>query len=64
MSILKEQDGRYYQECRVVMVATKEYHSDIEFDDTLQLVRHKGYANKNGQNLYIISDDEIKELPK
>ena len=64
MSILKEQDGRYYQECRVVMVATKEYNSDIEFDDTLQLVRHKGYANKNGQNLYIISDDEIKELPK
>ena len=61
MSQLKEINGRYYQEAEVVMLATKQYHSDIEFDDTLQLVRHKGYANKNGQHLYIVSNEKIKE---
>ena len=61
MSQLKEIEGRYYQEAEVVMLATKQYHSDIEFDDTLQLVRHKGYANKNGQHLYIVSNEKIKE---
>ena len=61
MPQLKEQNGRYYQEAEVVMLATKEYHSDIELDETLQLSKHKGYCNKNGQQLYIVSNEEIKE---
>ena len=61
MPQLKEQNGRYYQEAEVVMLATKEYHSDIELDETLQLSKHKGYCNKNGQQLYIVSNEDIKK---
>ena len=61
MNTLKEQNGKYYQEVEVVMIATKQRHSDIELDETLQLATHKGYVNKNGQHLYIISNEDIKE---
>ena len=70
MNTLKEQDGRYYQECEVVMLAT-EYGKITLYDydnlKTLSLAQgnHKGTKNIIvPQHLYISSNEEIKELPK
>lgn len=68
MSSLKEQNGRYYQKCKVVMLATN-YAKLTLFDykdlKTLSyaLGNHKGSTNLIPQHLYITSNEEIKELP-
>lgn len=66
MNSLKETDGRYYQECEVVMLATN-YAKLTLFDykdlKTLSyaLGNHKGSTNLIPQHLYITSSEEIKE---
>ena len=66
MNTLKEIDGRYYQECNVVMLATN-YAKLTLFDykdlKTLSyaLGNHKGSTNLIPQHLYITSNEEIKE---
>ena len=66
MSSLKEQDGRYYQECEVVMLAAN-YAKLTLFDykdlKTLSyaLGNHKGSTNLIPQHLYITSNEEINE---
>ena len=66
MSSLKEQNGKYYQQCEVVMLATN-YGKLTLYDykdlKTLSyaLGNHKGSTNLIPQHLYILSDDEIKE---
>lgn len=71
MSSLKEQNGKYYQEAEVVMLATNskessaillgvtKYHSVLTksvLHDTNDWMVHG-----KGQHLYFLSDDEIKE---
>lgn len=63
MSQLKEQDGKYYQQCKVVMLATKQGRlvknkNGILLAD-VELV-HKSGLN-SPQHLYILSDEEIEE---
>ena len=64
MNTLKEQDGRYYQECNVVMLTTN-YASLTLFKDNNQISlargNHYGLPNIVPQHLYITSDEEIKE---
>lgn len=66
MSQLKEQNGKYYQQYKVVMLATN-YGKLTLYDykdlKTLSyaLGNHKGSTNLIPQHLYILSDDEIKE---
>lgn len=68
MNTLKEQDGRYYQECEVVMLAT-EYGKITLYDyanlNTLSLAQgnHKGIKHIIvPHHLYITSNEKIKEL--
>lgn len=70
MSSLKEQNGKYYQQCPVVMLATDETKSKqlaiqkTYTDDKLVIVRDivkKQYLEYFvGQHLYILSDEEIE----
>ena len=66
MNTLKETGGRYYQKCKVVMIATN-YAKLTLFDykdlKTLSyaLGNHKGSTNLIPQHLYITSNEEIKE---
>ena len=66
MSSLKEQDGKYYQEGKVVMLAAN-YARLTLFDykdlKTLSyaLGNHKGSTNLIPQHLYITSNEKIQE---
>ena len=71
MSQLKEQNGRYYQECEVVMLATEKVTNItkiyLDADKTKSVLRANKPVNDNYKeyiNLYITSNEEIKELPK
>ena len=61
MNTLKEQDGRYYQEVEVVMLATDNKSSIIKDENTEQLNLLGDIAIYGFQHLYFLSDDEIKE---
>ena len=63
MSSLKEQNGRYYQEAKVVMLPTNEKSSIINLDneELFHIDQYVPKLNKGNTHLYIISDDEIKE---
>lgn len=75
MNSLKETDGRYYQKCKVVMVATKniiengnQLHLHIKGNLVIpktsgEAKRLRDYQNYKPQHLYITSNEEIKELP-
>ena len=69
MNTLKEQDGRYYQECEVVMLATMN-KSNLYCNKKSNILSLRKYQDKPlndsiiNQHLYITSDEEIKELPK
>lgn len=65
MTQLKEQNGRYYQESEVVMVATNEKsrRGDLNIDPTglgIHISQVEPSFN-NKQHLYITSNEEIKE---
>ena len=61
---LKEINGKHYQECEVVILSTKDNHSQLEIDNlsinklSFEL---KQYTCKNPQHLYIVSNEKIKE---
>lgn len=70
MSQLKEQNGRYYQEAEVVMLATKENPTPISIGNKSNIMdfhqflfgKKEGiYNNHTFQHLYILSDDDTKE---
>ena len=68
MNTLKEQNGRYYQECKVVMVATDNKTNItkiyLDADKTKSVLRTNKTVNDNYKeyiNLYITSNEEIKE---
>ena len=68
MSQLKEIDGRKYQDCKVVMLATNKKVTDKPFnvgitlcnDGKLRIGNPVG-TSETRQNIYITSDEEIKE---
>lgn len=65
MSQLKEQNGRYYQECEVVMIATNT-KTVIQLDKDYNLLsiiplQIRNSQDYQGQHLYILSNEEIKE---
>ena len=75
MSSLKEQNGRYYQEAEVVMIATENKVSNghqlilgkrnilrlpVTLSEFKRTTQTNGYVP---QHLYITSNEEIKELP-
>lgn len=68
MKKLKEDNGKYYQECQVIMLATKERKGRISMANTSKHLEYhnfdieKGgiYNNHTFQHLYIVSDEEIK----
>ena len=70
MNTLKEQDGRYYQECKVVMLATEKITNIIyRKNDDILIKKHTGNSaltetDKDFRNIYVTSNEEIKELPK
>ena len=68
MNTLKEQNGRYYQECKVVMVATDNKTNItkiyLDADKTKSVLGANKPVNDNYKeyiNLYITSNEEIKE---
>lgn len=61
MSNLIEIEGRYFKECNVVMLPTKD-RSEILITNNKLLYKGNRMENSDiNQHLYIISDDEIKE---
>lgn len=66
MSQLKEQNGRYYQECEIVMVATMN-KSNLYCNKKSNILSLRKYQDKPlndsiiNQHLYITSNEEIKE---
>jgi hypothetical protein len=65
MSSLKEQNGKYYQQCKVVMLATENkstIYLDLEENKTgLYNKPESSLDELISQHLYILSDEEIKE---
>lgn len=64
MEKIIEIDGKYYQECRVVLLPADGKPGSVINLDNRELVHISQYSPKleNGnQHLYIISDEEIKE---
>ena len=68
MSSLKEADGRYYQQCEVVMIATDNKTNItkiyLDADKTKSVLMANKPVNDNYKeyiNLYITSNEEIKE---
>ena len=73
MSSLKWENGKYYRQCKAVILATDK--SNLFIIDKSEFVKHKpnilSYTNVGGkvhltdvyipQHLYILSDEEIKE---
>ena len=69
MGTLIEKEGRYFKECKVIMLPT-EYKTNLIFNESLKILGDHTYFSKvavelnsyiNYQHLYITSDDEIKE---
>lgn len=62
--ILNTNDMNQYKRAQVIMLPTKDNHSQLEIDD-LSINKLswelKQYCHKHPQHLYITSDDEIKE---
>lgn len=67
MNTLKEQNGRYYQECEVVMIATEKVTNIIyRKNDDILIKKHTGNSaltetDKDFRNIYVTSNEEIKE---
>lgn len=61
MSSLKEQNGKYYEQCKVVMVSTND-KSPLGFTHTYQrLTLNSNNTLSQYKHLYILSDEEIQE---
>ena len=67
MSQLKEQNGKYYQQCNVVMLATEKVTNIIyRKNDDILIKKHTGNSvltetDKDFRNIYVTSNEEIKE---
>jgi hypothetical protein len=57
-------NNKHYQECDVVMLPVKKHHAAFELDNNILSQESINYTHKNPQELYILSNDEIKKLPK
>ena len=64
MSQLKEIENRYYKECNVVMLPTKDETYIVQFSDKSFRLKKRmddTFKPNNYCHIYITSDDEIKE---
>ena len=61
---LKEQNGKYYNKCGVVMLYAKTSCIHLQDSKIFMTREDNGFIPYSyAQHLYISSDEEIKELP-
>jgi len=54
-------NNKHYQECDIVMLPVKKHHATFELEDNFLSKESSNYTHKNPQELYILSNEKIKE---